>query len=97
MDLLLGNYLKELRGELSLRKLGKELNFSIMHMSECERGIKYPSKTILKRYSDFFNVELIDLILLKGMSRINKDYEQEIMQFSDLEGIKKLKEYDRRR
>ena len=58
----LGQGLKELRGEQTLKQLGVLLNLTVSHICEMERGHKLPSINVVERYARKLDTE-INLVL----------------------------------
>lgn len=48
----LGKGLKEIRGDMTLKDLGKILELTTSYISEIERGYKIPSLNVIARYAD---------------------------------------------
>lgn len=58
----LGEGLKELRGEMTLKQLAARLHLTTSHICEMEKGYKMPSLNVVDRYARNLGVK-IDLVL----------------------------------
>lgn len=66
----LGNYLHILRIKKgkTLRSAAKDMEMSAMYLSEIESGKKIPSGRILKKFSDYYQENYINLVNLGNES-----------------------------
>lgn len=69
----IGNFLKELRGDRSLREVGRKSGISHTYISNIERGIDprsgseiKPSPKLLRRLADYYDYPYPDLMLKTG-------------------------------
>ena len=69
----IGNLLRDLRGELSLRQLEEETGITYSYLSVIERGNKRPGPKVLSRLAAYHNVPLDELLDAAGYPQPNDD------------------------
>ena len=62
----IGPLLRRLRGEISLRDVGRLTGISNSYLSQIERGDRRPGPNVLKRLSSLYGVEVQDLLQRAG-------------------------------
>ena len=62
----IGPLLKRLRGEISLRDVGRLTGISNSYLSQIERGDRRPGPNVLKRLGSLYGVEVQDLLQRAG-------------------------------
>ncbi len=74
----LGDLVHEARLEkkLSLRKAANAMEFSAMYLSQIEAGKNKPSDKILRRLSEFYDLDFVDLIRASNESAVDIDEEE---------------------
>ena len=65
-ELDIGPYLKELRGDRSLRQVARDSGVSDPFLSQIEKGQRNPGLRILRKLADFYDVSLNDLLRRAG-------------------------------
>ena len=65
-ELDIGPYLKELRGDRSLRQVARDSGVSDPFLSQIEKGQRNPGLRILRKLADFYEVSLNDLLRRAG-------------------------------
>ena len=97
-----GNFIKELRKEkgLTQKELGEKLNITDKAISKWERGLSFPDITMLNILTDFFEVDVSELLNgergIKTDIKLEKVIEEAIEKYKNLEEkrqqkIKKVK------
>ena len=69
----IGNLLRDLRGEMSLRQLEEETGITYSYLSVIERGNKRPGPRVLSRLATYHNVPLDELLDAAGYPQPNDD------------------------
>ena len=72
-DRQIGNLLRDLRGEMSLRQLEEETGIAYSYLSVIERGNKRPGPRVLSRLAAYHNVPLNELLDAAGYPQRNDD------------------------
>ncbi len=75
MNTLLGEQLKELRNQanLTVAQMADALGVVKGHISMIESGKRRPKLDILLRYADYFDKDILDLILLADLKKEVED------------------------
>ncbi|MEC1723912.1 helix-turn-helix transcriptional regulator [Schinkia azotoformans] len=72
----LGNYLRELRGNLSLRDTAKKIGISHTYLRDLELGKKTdPSNEVLSKLADSYNVSILTLQFKVHLDKIDQSEE----------------------
>lgn len=71
----LGDMVHEARvaKNLSLRSAAGEMGFSAMYLSQIESGKNIPSDKILRKLSEFFELDFVELIMASNESSVDTD------------------------
>lgn len=62
----LGQRIKELRGDVTLRKLATELHIDFTYLSKIENGSDVPGEDVLRKMAAHFGVDAEELLALAG-------------------------------
>jgi HTH-type transcriptional regulator, competence development regulator len=62
----LGQRIKELRGDVTLRKLATELKIDFTYLSKIENGSDVPGEDVLRKMAAHFDVDAEELLGLAG-------------------------------
>ncbi|WP_053073912.1 helix-turn-helix transcriptional regulator [Bacillus sp. LL01] len=88
----LAQYLKELRGKKSIRKVSQEIGISHTYLSTLERGFdprtkkeRKPTPDVLRKLSNYYNVPYIALMDMAGY--VDSEGAVQVDSFFDLMGI----------
>ena len=72
----IGPFLRDLRGNRSLRQLQNETGIAYSYLSDIERGSKRPGQTILSRLSAYHRVPMEELLDVAGVAKkVNAGHE----------------------
>lgn len=79
-----GDELRRIRNskKLPIKEVAEHVGVSSMYISEIERNKKTPSDEVVKKLSEIYNVEEMDLF--EGFNRIPESMHDEILSNSDL-------------
>lgn len=81
----LGNRLKELRADLSLMDIAREVGLSDTQILNIEKGTRKPKKTTLKKLAELYQVSYVELRKLYYTDLFAEDTEEYkiIMEWAD--------------
>lgn len=82
-----GNYIRKLRQQrgLILEDVANGTGFSLIHISEVERGIRTPSDELIIAISKFFKVPEEKLFFLAG--RVPPSFTEEVLEYESLQKL----------
>jgi transcriptional regulator with XRE-family HTH domain len=66
----IGDFLRHLRGDRSLRRVQDQTGIAYSYLSNIERGSKRPGEKVLTRLADYHNVPLGELLKMAGIDKV---------------------------